>query len=90
MKIAQHPEKYFGQNQYLLANSAYANTQQTIPAYKSQALEDPDIKKLTHILQSQGYRMNMPLEFSKDIGQHSEKYEINSEVQKSSIISLIG
>ena len=45
MKIAQHPDKYFCQNQYLLADSAYANSQHTIPAYKGRALEDPDIKK---------------------------------------------
>lgn len=50
MKIAQHPDKYFCQNQYLLADSAYANSQHTIPAYKGRALEDPDIKKFNTYL----------------------------------------
>jgi len=50
MKIAQHPDKYFGLNQYLLVDSAYANTQHTIPAYKGKALEDPDIKKFNTYL----------------------------------------
>ena len=50
MKIAQHPEKYFCQNQYLLADSAYANSQHTIPAYKGRALEDLDIKKFNTYL----------------------------------------
>ena len=50
MKISQYPERYFGQNQYLLADSAYTNTTYTIPAYKGQALENPDIKKFNTYL----------------------------------------
>ena len=33
-----------------MADSAYANTQHTIPAYNGQALEDPDIKKFNTYL----------------------------------------
>ena len=56
MKIAQHPDKYFCQNQYLLADSAYSNSQHTIPAYKGQALEDADIKKVNTYLEKSRVR----------------------------------
>ena len=38
MQIYQQPEKFFYQNQFLLADSAYASDQYTIPAYKGKEL----------------------------------------------------
>ena len=38
MKIAQDPEKFFNQNQFLLADSAYTSNQYTLSAYKGKYL----------------------------------------------------
>ena len=40
MQISQQPEQFFDQNQFLLADSAYASDQYTIPAYKGKELLD--------------------------------------------------
>ena len=40
MQIAQQPQHFFDQNQFLLADSAYASDQYTIPAYKGKELLD--------------------------------------------------
>ena len=39
-QIAQHPEKFFDQNQFLLEDSAYNSDWFTIPAYKGKELLD--------------------------------------------------
>ena len=38
MKVAQQPQRYFNQNQFLLADSAYPSNQYVIPAYKGKEL----------------------------------------------------
>ncbi|KNZ55619.1 hypothetical protein VP01_262g1, partial [Puccinia sorghi] len=40
MQIAQHPEKSFDQNQFLLEDSAYTSDRFTLPAYKGKELLD--------------------------------------------------
>ena len=40
MQISQQPKQFFDQNQFLLADSAYASDQYTIPAYKGKELLD--------------------------------------------------
>ena len=40
MQIAQQPQHFFNQNQFLLADLAYASDQYTIPAYKGKELID--------------------------------------------------
>ncbi|KNZ57955.1 hypothetical protein VP01_2031g2, partial [Puccinia sorghi] len=40
MQIAQKPEKFFDQNQFLLEDSAYASDWFTLPAYKGKELLD--------------------------------------------------
>ena len=40
MKIAQDPEKFFNQNQFLLADSAYTSNQYTLPDYKGKDLQE--------------------------------------------------
>ena len=38
MKIAQDPQTFFDQNQFLLADSAFTSNQYTLPAYKGKDL----------------------------------------------------
>ncbi|KNZ61288.1 hypothetical protein VP01_14256g1 [Puccinia sorghi] len=40
MQIAQQPEKFFDQNQFLLAGSAYTRDWCTLPAYEGRELLD--------------------------------------------------
>ncbi|KAI9606771.1 hypothetical protein H4Q26_006308 [Puccinia striiformis f. sp. tritici PST-130] len=40
MKLAQHPQRYLGQDQFLLANSGYIRDQYVFPAYKGAELLD--------------------------------------------------
>ncbi|PLW23126.1 hypothetical protein PCASD_15235 [Puccinia coronata f. sp. avenae] len=42
MQLAQQPEQFFDQNQFLLADSAYPSNQYTIPAYKGADLLIPE------------------------------------------------
>jgi hypothetical protein len=53
MQLAQIPERFFDQNQFLLADSAYASDQHTVPAYKGSQLLDPlNVEFNYHLAQS--------------------------------------
>ncbi|KNZ45375.1 hypothetical protein VP01_8190g2, partial [Puccinia sorghi] len=53
MQISQQPEKFFDQNQFLLADSAYTSDLLTFPAYKGKELIDhQDVDFNYHLAQS--------------------------------------
>ena len=62
-----------------MADSAYANTQHTIPAYKVRALEDPDIKKFNTYLAKSRVRNEHAIDILK--GCWSSLREIENQLR---------
>ena len=50
MQISQEPTKYFDENQYLLADSAYASGKYLIPCYQGNSLQDERKCKFNYYL----------------------------------------
>ena len=79
MRLAQNPEEFFDQNQYLLANSAYTSNQYTVPAYKgSDLLDSQNVKFNYHLAQSQ-VRIEHAIGILK--GQFASLQEICSQIR---------
>ncbi|MBW0574415.1 hypothetical protein O181_114130 [Austropuccinia psidii MF-1] len=50
MNIYKNPEQFFSENQYLLADSAYSNSNHIIPAYKGNLNQKNDQSKFNYCL----------------------------------------
>ena len=50
MKISRNPEKYFSEDQYLLADSAYASGKYVVPCFRGPALQNPQNSDFNYYL----------------------------------------
>ena len=78
MKIAQDPEKFFDQNQFLLADSAYTSNQYTLPAYKGKYLLERQNIDFNYRLAQSCVRIEHAIGILK--GQFSSLREIWSQI----------
>ena len=79
MKIAQEPEKFFDENQFLLADSAYTSDQYTLPAYKGKDLLERQNNDFNYRLAQSRVRIEHAIGILK--GRFSSLREIQSQIR---------
>ena len=79
MQLAQQPEQFFDQNQFLLADSAYPSNQYTIPAYKGADLLIPENVDFNYHLAQSRVRIEHAIGILK--GRFASLREMRSQIR---------